>query len=339
MEFKFSSRLEADLIPRWESFVKSQRAGCLFQMPFWADFFDPKTHRTLYFWGEEKGEIRITALIRGRKIPLLGVDFFILRGPVCDDKNLLKEGIMHIVRILEKEKGLRLRVNPYWEYPPGEQIESGLRELGFEMSQGKDDIHYQTVAIDLARPSVDIFQRCRKTVRYEIKRSRKLGLMVEIAESEKDINRFYELLTKMSERKRMPIPPASFFSKLWRTILKEGSLGILLMSYFKNHLVSGIIILKHSERAVYTWGASDMDFAEKVSKSYLAIWEGILWGKSQGCRLFDMGGYAGPVKGNPEMEHIDYFKSGFGGDFYQLVKVHQYFFQPWKERWVQPFLP
>ncbi|MGA3083384.1 MAG: peptidoglycan bridge formation glycyltransferase FemA/FemB family protein [Thermodesulfobacteriota bacterium] len=327
MEYQLAGEIEPQVIQRWEAFIAGQKTGSLFQMPLWQDLYNPKTHRWLFFEGEEKGQIRIVGLIRGRKIPLLGMDCFMERGPVCDDPALLIEGIKAILPLLKKEKAVRLRLNPYWEYPAGERLERDLQELGFVTFQGKFESHFETLTIDLQKPQEEIFKGLRKDSRWRVKQSKKIGVSVKPAQSREELESFYQLLTKMSRKKGMTIPSHFFFLKLWERVLKESGLGILLLSHYEGRLLSGVIITIHGQRAVYSWGASETEHLEKVSKNHLVLWEAILWAKGQGCMLFDMGGYAGTRGVNPELESIDVFKMSFGGNYCRLIRTHFYIFR------------
>jgi lipid II:glycine glycyltransferase (peptidoglycan interpeptide bridge formation enzyme) len=95
--------------------------------------------------------------------------------------------------------------------------------------------------------------------------------------------------------------------------------------------MAGIIITTHGLRAVYSWGASDLEFKEKVSKNHLVLWEGILWAKERGFQIFDLGGMTGSKGLDPVMENIDAFKAGFGGQVQQVVRVHNLVLQKSKE--------
>lgn len=338
MEYKLTRGIEPELITEWVAFVESQRTGSLFQWPLWSDLFNPKTHIWLYFWGEEDHQIRLVALIKGRRILGLGVDYMIERGPVCDDERVLLEGIKVLIAHLQKEKAIRLRVNPYWEFPLGAKIESGLREVGFASAQQKNDSHYETLSIGLSKSPEEILKGLRKTTRYEIKRAKNLGLSVRPGLNEEDVSNFYQLLKTMSQNKKIRIPTGFFFKKLCQDFFQGESSGILLLTYYRDLLVSGLIVLKHGERAVYSWGASTIDANEKIPKSYLAMWEGLLWAKNRGCLFFDLGGYGGEQNKSSGMEDIDLFKKGFGGEFCQLVKIHQYTFNKTKEKWLSSLL-
>jgi lipid II:glycine glycyltransferase (peptidoglycan interpeptide bridge formation enzyme) len=125
---------------------------------------------------------------------------------------------------------------------------------------------------------------------------------------------------------------------LWDVILKEQRLGVLLLGCLDDRLVSGVVILKHGERGVYSWGASSVEAQEKFSKTHLLIWQGILWAQERGCRLFDLGGYSGGPEETSPPEQVDMFKKGFRGEFCRLVKIHRYIFQKYKDKWIRPFL-
>jgi lipid II:glycine glycyltransferase (peptidoglycan interpeptide bridge formation enzyme) len=339
MNFTLAREIDPVLNERWEAFVLSQKTGSLYQLSLWKELYEPKTHRWLFFWGEDNRQIRFSALIRGRKIPGLGLDCSIARGPVCDEQPILNEGLKQMLPVLKKEKVIRLKVNPYWEFPAGEAVEAGLQGIGFQSFQLRGDSHFETLVIDLIRPPDEIYRKIRKVTRYGMNRAKKLGLSVSIATSEEDLKKFYELLEEMSQEKRIRIPSYFFFNRLWKSVLEKGSLGILLMSYLQDLPISGIIILKHGERAVYSWGASGKEPRFKIAKTHSAVWEGILWAQRAGCRLFDMGGYTPGEESTLETEKVDRFKSGFGGEACQLVRIHQYTFNKIKAGGLRIFWP
>lgn len=53
MDYNLAREIGPELTRRWEAFVTGQKTGSLFQMPFWKDLFDFRTHRQLFF-GEKK---------------------------------------------------------------------------------------------------------------------------------------------------------------------------------------------------------------------------------------------------------------------------------------------
>jgi lipid II:glycine glycyltransferase (peptidoglycan interpeptide bridge formation enzyme) len=339
MEFKLARDLDPDLMDKWDFFVKGQKTGSLFQLPLWKDLYlSNKKQCWLFFWGQKEDQFTLAALIRGRRIWGLGVDYTIDRGPVCDDADLLLQGIENLLPFLAKEKAIGLRLDPYWEFPKGERIEKRLKDLGFEPFQRKDDRHFETLTIDLAQSPEEIFSHFRKTTRNEINKAKKMGLKVKIAEDEQELKGFCDLLDQLGRKKAIRTPPYSFFQRLWNSILKQKDLGILLLGYSDDRLVSGVVILNHGERGVYSWGASSVETQEKFSKAHWLIWEGILWAKEMGCRLFDLGGYSGGAESDSSPEQVDLFKKGFRGEFCRLVKIHRYIFQKGKEKWIRPFL-
>jgi len=338
MEFKLARDLDSDLLDQWNFFVRGQKTGSLLQLPLWKDLYLSKKQCWLFFWGQEENQIRLAALIRGRRIWGFGFDYTIDRGPVCDDEVLLLQGIKTLLPILAKEKAIGLKLNPYWEFPKGERIEKGLKDLGFEPFQRKDDRHFETLTIDLTQSTEEIYSRFRKTTRNEINKAKKTGLKVTIAQSEKELKGFCDLLDQLGRKKAIKTPSYVFFQRLWVSILKQQKLGILLLGYLHDRLVSGVVILIHGERGVYSWGASSMETQEKFSKTHLLVWQGILWTKEMGCRLFDLGGFTGGAEGASSPNRVDLFKRGFRGEFCRLVKIHRYVFQKDKDKWIRPFL-
>ncbi|MCG6534804.1 MAG: GNAT family N-acetyltransferase [Syntrophales bacterium LBB04] len=218
-------------------------------------------------------------------------------------------------------------------------MEKGLEQLGFIPYQRLGDSHFETLTIDLSKPLNELLKGLRRDTRWRIKQSEKIGISASVARDETEIEAFYELLLKMSQRKKMIIPQFSFFLNLWEHVLKEHRLGALLMASYNRRLLSGVIILKHGDRAVYTWGASETESLDRVSKNHLVLWKGILWAKEQGCSIFDMGGFAGTSGENPELENIDAYKKGFGGQYCRLIRIHMYIFKKETDKWIRFLFP
>lgn len=338
MEYKIAQGLDPALTEKWNSFVAGQKTGSLYQMAFWKNVYGKKKPG-FFFWGEEGNEIRIAALIQGSRIPFLGLDCFIDRGPVCDSRSGLLKGLEALLNLLGAENTIRLRVNPYWEFPDGEALENGLDQLGFVPYQRLGDSHFETLTIDLTKPTNELFKNLRKDTRWRIKQSEKMGVTVYQGQEEKDVKDFYELLKTMSRKKKMTISNYSFFLTLWEQVLKEHRLGTLVMASYNGRLLSGIILLRHGERAVYAWGASESESLDRISKNHLVLWKGILWSKEAGCSVFDMGGFAGTLNKNPQLESIDAYKKGFGGQYCRLVRIHKYVFKKETEKWIRFFFP
>ncbi len=324
VNYTLTDKIDQELEKKWDSFVSSQKSGSISQLLFWRKLHNPKTNFWLYFWGEKSGALKIVALIRGRKLPVFGFDFIIERGPVCDDPEILIEGVGVLLSLLKKKAPIRLRLNPYFMEPVSDKIEKELQKLHFVPFQRIYDQYYRTIIVDLSQDESELLKNMRRDTRSRIKQAQKRGVNVRIGNSENDLKLFYKLFSEMAQEKKMSIPPHTFFKILWEDALKDQKYGALFLSYLKDTLLSSIIITLEGRKAVYSWGASSRQTGLKVSKNHLVLWEAMLWAKERGYEFFDMGGIGGEEGKEVGLAGVDAFKQGFGGSVVRLVRIHKY---------------
>jgi len=258
MRYFLQKDLSRETLSDLSNFIENHQYGHLFQHPSWTTIQRSRPHLPfLFFWGEESGKIRIAALIRRHRLPGLGwAKDMIGRGPVSDDKEVLKEGILNLVGLLKKKGSVSIQLNPFWPQPEVDPIEKYLATLGFTplpLTQG----HYSsTLIIDLSQNEKDIFRGFRRFTRQRIKKAYKSGLEVTLADSENDIHAFWDLYDTLAVEKHMKRYSESYFMKLWRNLIKDKDSGVFLITRYQGEIVSGLIVLLHNTRAVAHYSAS-----------------------------------------------------------------------------------
>lgn len=133
-----------------------------------------------------------------------------------------------------------------------------------------------------------IWSGLRKPVQHQVKKSRKLGVQIRIAQTREDIERYYKLHLHTRCRKQgMPTQPRQYFMNLWDTFAAKGIMQLLLAEYQEN-VIAGIILFTSGRVVRYAYGASNEDYLH-LAPNNLLIWAAISWGCTHGYQTLDLG--------------------------------------------------
>jgi CelD/BcsL family acetyltransferase involved in cellulose biosynthesis len=128
----------------------------------------------------------------------------------------------------------------------------------------------------------------RAPVQKRIKKSRRLGVQVRLAQGLDDIDRFYQLhLLTRSKKHGMPAQPRRFFQELWRTFAAQGAMRLLLAEH-EGVPVASIILLASGRTFKCLYTASDERYLYLAPVNQL-MWTAMTWGGSQGFETLDLG--------------------------------------------------
>jgi FemAB-related protein (PEP-CTERM system-associated) len=147
-----------------------------------------------------------------------------------------------------------------------------------------------------------VWSRLRKPVQQQIKKSRKLGVQVRIAQQREEVAHYYRLhLQTYSKKHGVPAQPAQFFYSLWDNFAANGTMQLLLAEY-EGHIIAGMVLVVSGSTTVkYAYGASDKRYLH-LAPNNLLIWTAITWGCEHGYQVLDMGCTASTNEGLMEFK-------------------------------------
>jgi CelD/BcsL family acetyltransferase involved in cellulose biosynthesis len=121
-----------------------------------------------------------------------------------------------------------------------------------------------------------------------IRKSQREGLVVRLAQSEKELRVFFEMHLKIRKYKySLLAQPYSFFQNIWRHFV-ETQHGFLLLALCEDKIVAGDFFLEWKGTLYYKFNASVPDDLSHRPNDLL-IWEGIQLGKNKGLTYLDFG--------------------------------------------------
>ena len=133
-----------------------------------------------------------------------------------------------------------------------------------------------------------VWGQLRKPIQHQIKKSRKLGVRVHVAQRRDEVATYYRLhLRTRSKKHGMPSQPQRFFHGLWDAYSSSGAMQVLLAEY-NGATIAGMVLLGSGTLVRYAYGASDPRYLH-LAPNNLLLWHAIAWGCAQGYQTLDLG--------------------------------------------------
>jgi hypothetical protein len=126
-----------------------------------------------------------------------------------------------------------------------------------------------------------------KSVRYEINRSQKSGLILQVAQNENELRLFHKLHTETRGRLGLPPQTYRFFRALWQVLGPLDAITLLL-AMREGELVAGQLFLKYNGRVSMEFEAWDCN-KRHLAPNHFLIWEAIVYFRSLGYTSLDFG--------------------------------------------------
>ena len=200
-------------------------------------------------------------------------------------------------------------------------VEPSLTTLGFHklmLSHGfklskSPYLPSKTLQIDLTLPKEKIYARFSKDCKYSIRRGEKI--VIKEYSTPDEITRWREGWKKSVKLSRY-VPSAEQLIKLKRSFPDKHSL------FLASHNISGRIIggalfttsfHETSNHITYYWQAFTNPEGRTSLSQYSLLYQGILWAKKSGCKVFDFEGIFDPRFPNKSWVGFTHFKHSFGG--------------------------
>ncbi|HLB43304.1 MAG TPA: GNAT family N-acetyltransferase [Gammaproteobacteria bacterium] len=179
---------------------------------------------------------------------------------------------------------------------------------------------FLTSWIDLTKGKENLWKGLHKQFRYDIKKSKKQGVIVEKSQSHEDIDAFYKIIESLSQKKNFPLVASiNFMSQLMYKHNESKQIESYIFSAkYKGHYCGGAFIIRCGENIHYMWGAVDRSYSH-VRIGEAIQWEIIEWALSKNCRLYDLEGIS-----QKQNSGVDYFKKKIGGNLIAYPSIQVY---------------
>ena len=314
--------LEKNRFEEYSKFLNNHER-CNFQQSLeWTKVKNSWNHEVIIA-ENENGEIIGSVCVLIRKIPIFGNIMYVSRGPICDihDEKVLKELTDGLKELAKQKNEFTLKMEPDIKSDDVEFKEIMLK-LGFKLNDKaktfSDGINPRYVfRLDIKGKTEDeIFNKFHSKTRYNIKLAAKKGVVIKEGKRE-DLKEFHKIMEITGKRDNFMIRPLSYFEKMYDELVPCGHMK-LMMAYFQDKPISGIIDIIYGNKIWYLYGASSNEM-RNLMPNYLLQWEMIKYAIQNKKDIYDFRGVAGIVDENHPQYGLYRFKKGFDAEFTEFI--------------------
>jgi lipid II:glycine glycyltransferase (peptidoglycan interpeptide bridge formation enzyme) len=183
---------------------------------------------------------------------------------------------------------------------------------GFRLSKSPY-LPSKTLQIDLTQSQATILKNIKKDARYAIKRGS--GLLIKTYSTPDEIKKWREAW-KNSVKYNRYVPSVGQLLNLRKSFGSHGSL-FLASHNMSGRIIGGVLFTISSHEisnyiSYYWYGFTNKEGRTSLSQ-YSLLYQGILWAKKMGCKVFDFEGIYDPRFPNKSWLGFSHFKRSFGG--------------------------
>ena len=266
-----------------------------------------------------------------RKMPIFGNMMYSSRGPVCDihDKKVLEQLTDGIKELGKKYNAFVLRIEPDIK-KDDQEFRKIVEEIGYKIKDDakdfKDEIQPRFVfRLDIKGKTEDeVLAGCHQKTRYNIRLAKRKGVVVKEGTRE-DLKDFHKIMIETGSRDGFIIRSLDYFEKMYDELAPKHMK--LLMAYYEDKPISGIIPIMYGNKTWYLYGASSNQH-RNLMPNYLLQWEMIRQAIQNKCDIYDFRGVSGVVDETHPQYGLYRFKKGFGAEFTEFIGEVYWPFKP-----------
>jgi len=161
-------------------------------------------------------------------------------------------------------------------------VQEGSMPKGFV--KGRRFFTPQTFWLDLTLNEEDLLKNMHQKGRYNIKVAQKHN--VKVYESD-NLDLFLTLNNQTQKRQGFYAHDEKYFRIMWKHL--KDKIAHLFIAEYEGSILAAWIIFKYEDKIYYPYGASS-DKHRNVMATSLLLCETALWGKRQGCKIYDLWG-------------------------------------------------
>lgn len=187
----------------------------------------------------------------------------------------------------------------------------------------------KTLQIDLTQSQASILKSIKKDARHAIKQGS--GLLIKSYSTPNEIAKWHEAW-KNSVKFNRYVPPLKQLLNLRKSFPQSNSL-FLASHNIVGRIIGGALFTISSHGILnyityYWYGFTNSEGRTSLSQ-YSLLYQGILWAKKQGCRIFDFEGVYDSRFPNKSWLGFSHFKRSFGGSEVFYPGCYTKFRFPW----------
>jgi lipid II:glycine glycyltransferase (peptidoglycan interpeptide bridge formation enzyme) len=219
------------------------------------------------------------------------------------------------------------------KFEPNEKINSVTKKKisglskDFSWVKGKPLFTKFTFQLDITKSEEELLKNMHQKTRYNLRLAQKRGVEIVEDNSEVGFEEYWKLMEETTKRQGFFAHGKGYHRKMWKNMTGSG-VGHLFKAIYQGKTLTTWMVFILNGVLYYPYGASSNENREVMANN-LMMWEVILYGKKQGCSLFDMWGSLGP---NPDVRDPWYgfhkFKQGYGAELVEFLGSYDLIVRP-----------
>lgn len=177
-----------------------------------------------------------------------------------------------------------------------------------------------TLQLNLESTPTELLAQMRKSTRYEIKKSEKLGIKISISNDPDEINTFYQHQLELANKHGFVPFSFQFLHEQFKIFAQDNQV-LLFHASLENKLLSTAFVIYYGQEAVYHYGISTPD-NQKLPGAYAAQWAAINQARERGLKRYNFWGIAPKEATQHRFAGVSLFKRGFGGQEVAYLPAH-----------------
>ncbi|MBQ3415826.1 MAG: peptidoglycan bridge formation glycyltransferase FemA/FemB family protein [Clostridia bacterium] len=305
----------------YKKFLESHERCNFQQSPEWAKVKNNWKNEVILA-EDEQGKIIGALSVLIRKMPIFGNIMYSSRGPTCDIHNLevMKQLTDGAKELAKKYNAIVLKIEPDIE-SNDEAFRNVVTNLGYKIKDDakdfKDEIQPRYVfRLDIKdKTEEEIMAGFKQKWRYNIRLATKKGVVVKEGTRE-DLKDFHKIMVETGSRDGFIIRSLEYFEKMYDELAPNHMK--LLMAYYEDKPISGVIPIFYGNKTWYLYGASSNSH-RNLMPNYLLQWEMIKMAIARHDDVYDFRGVSGVVDESHPQYGLYRFKQGFGATFTEFI--------------------
>ncbi len=244
---------------------------------------------------------------------------FVYLGPVIqpDDSDTLRLLLEQLSFKAKQMGAVKLYLRTPLPFPNQYHV---FKQENFKIYDNDGDY---SIFIDLTKDKEELWSEVQKTFRKRVRKASKEGVGVKKVQTLEELNAFYNMYLKTSQRRGFFPYPYAYFKAIWSQFEPNGFAQFLIAIYQKK-VIGGMLNLAYNGK-VSTFISCSLKKFWKLNANHALQWDSILRSKEElHAHTFDIFHL---TSSKPDSKNkIDYytFKMGFGGS---LIKESSFYYK------------
>lgn len=314
---------DEDSKKQYKKFLEGHERSNFQQALEWAEIKKPNWKPEVILAEDEEKNIIGSLCVWIRKIPIFGNIMYSSRGPVCDihDISVMKQLTEGAKELAKKYNAFCLRIEPDIE-TDDQTFRDIVTNLGYKIKDDakdfKDEIQPRFVfRLDIKdKTEEEVMAGFHQKWRYNIRLAGRKGVVVKEGTRE-DLKDFHKIMIETGNRDGFITRPLEYFEKMYDNMQPQGHMK-LLMAYYEDKPISGVIPIFYGNKTWYLYGASSNQH-RNLMPNYLLQWEMIKMAIARHDDIYDFRGVSGVVDESHPQYGLYRFKKGFGAKFTEFI--------------------